>query len=69
MSKPTNSGYKFLNTEEASGYLGLKKNTLEIWRVQGRGPVFVKLGRAVRYRLNDLEEFVEQRTVRSTSEV
>ncbi len=58
----------FLDTRQASDFLGLKKNTLEVWRVQGRGPAFVKLGRSIRYRMADIEEFVKKQTVRSTSE-
>ena len=59
---------EFLNTREAASLLSLKKNTLEIWRVQGRGPAFVRLGRAIRYRIGDLENFVQKQTVQSTSE-
>ena len=49
-----------LTTAEAAARLGLKPHTLEVWRVYGGGPVFRKLrGRAVRYRPQDLEAFVE----------
>ena len=51
---------RLLTTEEAAARLGLKRHTLEVWRVNGGGPVFRKLGgRAVRYRPQDLEAFVE----------
>jgi hypothetical protein len=42
----------------AASRLGLKVATLRAWRHQGRGPVFVRLGRAVRYLPNDLEAFL-----------
>ena len=58
----------FLTTKEVANYLRLQKNTLEIWRLQGRGPAFVRLGRAIRYRLGDIEKFVERQTANSTSE-
>lgn len=48
---------KFLTTGEAAEYLGLKKNTLDRWRVYGRGPKYRRMGRAVRYAVEDLEEF------------
>jgi excisionase family DNA binding protein len=56
-----------LTTPEAAEYLGLKPGTLEIWRCNGKGPNFLKLGRACRYRLEDLEEFMDKATRTSTS--
>jgi len=50
----------FLTTPQTANYLGLKAGTLEVWRVQGKGPAFVKFGRAVRYRKADLERWIEQ---------
>ncbi len=58
----------FMTTKQAAALLGLKPNTLEIWRLRGCGPRFVKLNRAVRYRLTDLESFVEAQTRQSTSQ-
>ena len=47
-------------TESAAAVrLGLKVATLRAWRHQGRGPAFVRLGRAIRYLTRDLDEFVE----------
>ena len=49
-----------LTTDQAAACLGTTKRTLEAWRYEGGGPVFVKLGgRMVRYRPSDLEAFVE----------
>ncbi len=55
-------------TKEAAGYMALKKCTLEAWRCRGGGPVFVKLGKSVRYRKEDLDAFVGARTRTSTSQ-
>lgn len=55
------------NTDEAAYYLKLARATLEAWRVRGGGPVFIKLGKAVRYRKADLDAFLEKNTRRSTS--
>ena len=57
-----------VTTSEAAGYLGMKRNTLEIWRVKGNGPKFLKLGRLVKYRLQDLERFLEDSVKQSTSQ-
>lgn len=52
----------------AAEYLGVALRTVQWWRVVGRGPRFVKLGRLVRYRIGDLVAFVEERLRSSTSE-
>ena len=58
----------FLNTRQAAELIGLKANTLEIWRLRGTGPKYIKFGRAVRYRQSDLETYIEAQTRQSTSE-
>lgn len=58
-----------VTTPVAAEYLGnLKPNTLEIWRIQGTGPRFIKCGRLVRYAVADLDAYLEAQTRRSTSE-
>jgi len=56
-----------LRTNEAAQQLGVKKSTLEAWRVRGGGPVFLKLGKSVRYQQEDLESFIRSRRCLSTS--
>ena len=55
---------KLLTRKEAAAYLGVKPQTLAAWHVTGRYnlPV-VKVGRAVRYRVADLELWLAGRTV------
>lgn len=48
-----------LNETEAAARLGLKVATLRAWRNQGRGPAYVRLGRAIRYLAVDIEEFLQ----------
>ncbi len=55
-----------LTTCEAAAFLGLATSTLNKWRCYGEGPQFIKLGRAVRYRLDSLERYVETRVRNST---
>jgi len=57
---------QFLTTEQAAQYLSLSKTTLPRWRWSGDGPKFVKLGRAVRYRVSDLDEWTASRTRANT---
>jgi excisionase family DNA binding protein len=56
-----------LTTEQAAPILGVKAGTLEVWRVQGRGPAFLKIGRAVRYRPQDLDRFISECSRNSTA--
>ena len=42
----------------AAARLGLKVATLRAWRHQGRGPAFVRLGRAIRYLSSDVDQFL-----------
>ncbi len=57
-----------LDSEEAARYLRLARPTLEAWRTRGGGPAFIKLGKAVRYRQTDLDEYLNSRTFANTSE-
>jgi excisionase family DNA binding protein len=59
---------ELMDTKQAAKYLNLKRNTLEVWRVQGSGPPFCKFGRSVRYRRTDLDAFIERNLVDSTSQ-
>jgi len=57
-----------LTRKEAADYLNIKKGTLEVWAVTGKGPQFMKLGRAVRYRKIDLDAYMEKSLRANTSE-
>ena len=53
-----------LNEKRATEFLDLSPGTLSVWRCTRRYPLpYVKIGRAVRYRLVDLENFIASRTV------
>jgi excisionase family DNA binding protein len=58
----------FLTTVEAAAWLRLGKNTLEKMRVQGRGPVYRKHGRYVRYHIEDLVDYSKASLRSSTSD-
>jgi len=45
-----------------------KVKTLQVWRCRGGGPPFYKIGRLVRYRLSEVEAFIDSRRVHSTSQ-
>src|SRR5215475_7956572 len=48
----------FLNEQEVSKRLNVSVATLRRWRLEKRGPMFVKVGSLVRYRPEDLDSWV-----------
>jgi hypothetical protein len=57
-----------LNEKEAAALLRISVKGLQGWRSRGGGPKFLKLGRCVRYRRGDLQDFVLQALRTSTSD-
>ena len=53
---------RLINEAEAALYLTISPRTLQAWRCRGVGPVFVKVGRAVRYDREVLDAFIAERT-------
>jgi len=52
---------RILRTREAAAYLGLSPSTLEKRRLRGEGPRFIRLGgRAIGYRIEDLDGWLDQ---------
>jgi predicted DNA-binding transcriptional regulator AlpA len=57
-----------LTSKEAASHLKLAVSTLAKLRLTGAGPKYLKLGRAVRYRLSDLADWQNLRIRCSTTE-
>lgn len=53
------NGIQPLTESQAAARLGLKVATLRAWRQKGKGPAYVRLGRAVRYLMTDVEDFIQ----------
>ncbi len=47
-----------LTESQAAERLALSPATLRAWRLQDKGPRFVRLGRAIRYLSGDLDDFL-----------
>jgi len=58
-----------LDTKAAAHRVGLAPVTMERLRLTGGGPPYAKIGKSVRYRPEDLAEWVASRIVRSTSDM
>jgi predicted DNA-binding transcriptional regulator AlpA len=57
-----------LTTDQAAALCKLSPRTFESLRVKGGGPIFIRLGRAIRYRLEDVEAWIRDHSRRNTSE-
>jgi excisionase family DNA binding protein len=44
--------------DEAASLLRISLTSVRRWRREGRGPVYRKIGRSVRYRRDDLADFI-----------
>lgn len=58
-----------LNRRQVEERFGISVRFLEIAAVKGGGPIMIKVGRSVRYRVRDIREWIESRRVHSTSEI
>ena len=52
-----------IDEKKASKVLGVAVQTLRNWRHQRRGPVYIKMGRSVRYQVGDLINYATQQKI------
>ncbi|MGD9152759.1 MAG: helix-turn-helix domain-containing protein [Gammaproteobacteria bacterium] len=57
---------QLLNPADVADLLGIKVETLQIWRCNHRYDLpYVKIGGRIRYKISDVEKFIESRTMRN----
>jgi excisionase family DNA binding protein len=62
--RPVEALSELVGTEDAAQYPGVTPRTLEVWRCTKRHMIpYVKVGRLVRYRRADLDEWLNSRVV------
>ncbi len=54
---------RLLTRKEVEEKYGISKRFLEISAVRGDGPPLIKIGRSARYRVADLEKWIDSRCV------
>jgi predicted DNA-binding transcriptional regulator AlpA len=64
----TDQGHRRLRTALAADYIGYAESTLEKKRLDGSGPPFIRLGRAIAYDTRDLDAWLAARRATSTSD-
>lgn len=68
MSNQQNGNGRLLDPTEVGEILGLSARSLERWRSEGRGPVYVRLSaRRIRYRRADVDRWINRQVRASTS--
>lgn len=65
-SSRTSTSRPALTERDVADQLGLSVATLRAWRHRGKGPRFVRFGRAVRYLAADIDDFVRANVVDTT---
>ncbi|MEW7978437.1 MAG: helix-turn-helix domain-containing protein [Candidatus Sedimenticola endophacoides] len=55
-----------INQKQLADYWGISQRTLERWRALGLGPLFLKIGGRVVYRVEDILAYEEQHLAEST---
>jgi predicted DNA-binding transcriptional regulator AlpA len=68
MAESPKVAVRVVSAKVAAGIVGLSESTLAKLRLNGNGPIYCKLGRRVVYRPADLEEWLQSRTTRDTSD-
>jgi len=59
----TTDAERLLAECQAAHLLNLSVRTLQAWRLRGIGPAFVRAGRAIRYRRDDIIDWIAANTV------
>ena len=65
MVAATMENRRIMTDIETAEMLGIRKQTLALWRCQGKGPAFVKVGRWARYFLSDVERWLDSQRVQT----
>jgi predicted DNA-binding transcriptional regulator AlpA len=53
------SQHRFRSDVEIEHIYGISRKSLRTWRLLGKGPIYRKFGRAVKYDLLDVEAWIE----------
>lgn len=62
------SPIKLINNAQTAALIGVRPNTLEIWRIQGKGPAYRKVGRLVRYVEAEVLSWLDDQMRQNTSQ-
>jgi len=49
---------EYLNIKEAADFIGVSRQTLDLWRMNAEGPAVHRVGKRVLYSITDLRSFM-----------
>ena len=52
-----------IDEQNAAPYVGYTRDALRKWRREGRGPAYIRFNRSVRYRVSDLDAWLDAHRV------
>lgn len=52
-----------IDEQDAAPYIGYTPAALRAWRSQGRGPAYIRVNRSIRYRIADLDSWLQAHRV------
>lgn len=58
---------RLMTTSEVAAYLAVPSATLYRWRSAGKGPRSYRVGRGIRYRRSEVEQWLEAQGVEASS--
>lgn len=58
---------RLMSVEEVAEYLGVTRGTIYTWRWKGKGPRAYRVGHLVKYRVADVERWLEDNAERRTA--
>jgi excisionase family DNA binding protein len=61
---PATTREPLLTATEVAAMLGIPTSTLANWRYQGLGPRYLRIGRHVRYLVEDVDDWIRTQRVR-----
>jgi hypothetical protein len=54
---------RYIDTTQAADHLDAPPSRLRQWRYERRGPTYYKMGNQCRYRIEDLDAWIESRRI------
>ena len=61
---PEQQPIQLLNEADSARYIGMSRDWLRHSRAHRTGPTYLRIGRAIRYTVQDLDKFLETRRVK-----
>ncbi len=68
MNGRANQVEALLDEKDVAEVFRISRQTLRVWRMNGRGPIFIRVGRCIRYRREDLDVWLEKQAIANAPE-